>query len=87
MPKNSNNLFRTEFAKDNEATAGTDVSIRTVEELSQLLNDFMSAKFHSLFYRVMMHHKMSSDEFKQRTLDMIKNTNHLRAGQSLVWPL
>jgi hypothetical protein len=77
-------MLRTEFAKDKESEGGTDVSIRTIEELSQLLTDFLSAKFHDLFYRVMMHHKMSSDQFKQRTLEMIRNTNRLRAGHASV---
>jgi hypothetical protein len=57
-----------------------DISVRTVEDLSNLLNDFLSAKFHSLFYRIMMQHKMSSDQFASLTREIITNTRQLRSG-------
>jgi hypothetical protein len=59
-----------------------DGSVRTVDDLSKLLNDFLSAKFHSLFYRIVMHRTMSSDQFKSQTREIIANTRHLCSGST-----
>lgn len=52
---------------------GTQMAVRTIEELSQLVTEFLSAKFHDLFYRIMMHHKISSDQVDYFANSLISN--------------
>lgn len=53
------------------------VAIRTSDELVSYVSDFLSARFHNLFHRITMHHKLSPTTFKTTVRDIVTSTKAL----------
>lgn len=58
------------------------VAIRTAEELVSYVSEFLSARFHNLFYRITMHHKLSPTTFKNTVSEIISSTKDLLAADT-----
>ena len=52
-------------------------AVRSVDELVSYVSDFLSARFHDLFHRITMHHKMSPSSFKGTVRDIVSSTKNL----------
>jgi hypothetical protein len=57
--------------------ANAPAAIRSVDELVSYVTDFLSARFHDLFHRITMHHKMSPSTFKSTVRDIVSSTKKL----------
>lgn len=61
----------------------TEVAVRTHEELAMLVDEFLSAKFHNLFYNFSMNHKTTPYQFKSFIANVIESTEQLRVKSNV----
>lgn len=62
--------------------ANAPAAIRSVDELVSYVTDFLSARFHNLFHRITMHHKMSPSTFKSTVREIVSSTKKLLPATS-----
>eukprot|EP01114_Cavostelium_apophysatum_P014001 TRINITY_DN3512_c0_g1_i9.p1 TRINITY_DN3512_c0_g1~~TRINITY_DN3512_c0_g1_i9.p1 ORF type:complete len:5234 (+),score=1501.00 TRINITY_DN3512_c0_g1_i9:231-15932(+) len=51
--------------------------VRDIEELEQLTLEFLSARFHNLFHKILMHQKITSNQFKLQVREIVEKTRKL----------